>query len=397
MPSGCSGPSRPKAGQPDWFFFDPIALPPPFNTIAAWLTSAALNLPNTPVRTVDFCSSYPEGDLPTTEDWVKLAFPPLALATGTYSRLGNFVRQQVFSDRCECSPTGTGSCVHREGVLTFGVANPTVSICGSNTWYCDQSSGLFAFPSGQHYVRVRMPDIVTTHDLQFDVYSPSIGERCFTWLAGTSFDIYFAGNLTDTSWELAFRDAGSRPIWLEGQRMLFDYVNLPAEPACNPTTGTPVTVPHPEPPPANYPPPPTSSCGTFADICAALQVLTLKVQAIASGVTILQRWGLPFGYIEGSEHPNLTGTGSLQISRLLGMHVYVVSPPPGEPVLPGNPPYLWDVGWMSVSDSNGMLVEKRITRSGFDWMPEEMPLASSFNYQLNAGVVLTLREIRPEP
>ena len=100
QPSGpCTGASRPKSGQPEFFFYDPIVLPPPYATVAAWLTSALVGLPNTPVRTSDFCATAPTGDLPTTQDWLLIAFPVAAALAGTYARLGNLVKQQTFSDR----------------------------------------------------------------------------------------------------------------------------------------------------------------------------------------------------------------------------------------------------------------------------------------------------------
>lgn len=395
MPNPCSTPTRPKSGQPDWFFFEPVVLPPPFAQLAAWISGALIGLPNTPQNTAQFCQQWPEGDLPSTNDWLLLAFPPIALQQGVYGRVANFVRQNMFSERCECSPASGSGCTHREGVVAWSAGGPAGSRCGTNTYYLDQTPGLLNFPAQQHQAHVRIP-ITTTHDVQFDVYTPSIGERCFTWLAGTEFQIDFTGNTSDPWFELAFRDGGSRPLWLEGQPLIVDFGPTTGEPPCG-ASGTPIPTPAPEPPPANYPAPPVSSCGTLADVCALLSQLMLRVQQLAQSVQILQRWGKPFGYIDGQEHPNLTGTGQLPTSRLLGMHVFVVEPPPGEPVLPGNPPYLWDVGWMSINDANGMLEEKRITRSGFDWLPRDMPLASSFNYALNPGVVLTVREIVPEP
>lgn len=395
MPSPCPDGTRPKSGQPDYFLFDPITLPPPFGTVAGWITSALIGLPNTPQRTVDFCNQWPEGDLPSTADWLALAAPPIAALTGVYGRVGNFVRQSMFSERCECSPASGSGCTHREGVVAWSADGPAGSRCGTNTYYLDQSPGLLNFPAGQHTAHVEIP-ITTTHDVQFDLYTPSIPERCFTWLAGTAFAIDFSGNLGDPWFEIAFRDAGARPLWLEGQPLLVDFRNSAGEPPCS-NTGTPIPTPTPEPLPPNYPAPPVASCGTLADVCALLSQLMLRVQQLGTAVNILQRWGKPFGYVDGVEHAALTGTGQFPISRLLGMHVFVVEPPPGEPVLPGNPPYLWDVGWMSINDSSGMLEEKRITRSGFDWLPRDMPLASSFNYALNPGVVLTVREIIPEP
>jgi hypothetical protein len=128
----------------------------------------------------------------------------------------------------------------------------------------------------------------------------------------------------------------------------------------------------------------------LTDLRNHLETLRLQVQ-------LLQRWGQPFGYIDGITHTDLVDAGSVQCDRLLGIRVYVTTPPPGAPVLPGNPPYLFDCGWMSINDANGMLEEKRVTRSGFDWFPKQMPLATSFNWSLTPGTVVTVIEARPEP
>src|SRR5262245_30524040 len=390
----CPDGTRPKAGQPDYFFFDPIALPTPFSNLSGWLTSWALHLPSAPVRSSDFCSSEPTGPLPTTADWLLLADPPLALATGAYDRLGNFVQQQQFSDRCECSPATGSGCSFREFPIAWDARSPANSICGATTWYVDGSQGQLNFPAQQHHARVSTPGFTVTHDVQFDLYTSSIAERCFLWTAGTQLDVAFNANATDTFLGIAFRDA-SLPSLLQGRTLRIDFANLSSEPPCVPA-GTNIPPPTPEPPPTNFPGPPTLACSTIADVCAAILQLQRHVEAVKNQVDVLQRWGEPFAYIEGSTYAGLTSAGQQQISRLLGLSVYVIDPPPGKPVLPGNPPYPCDVGWMSINDANGMLEEKRITRSGFDWFPRTMAMATSFNLSLNPGVVITAIERRPE-
>ena len=98
MLTPCTTSTRPKPGQPDYFTFDPVVLPIPYAALANWLVSTALGLPSGVVRTSDFCAAMPQGDLPRTEDWLAL-FAPYSPDQGVFVRLGNFVRQQYFSDR----------------------------------------------------------------------------------------------------------------------------------------------------------------------------------------------------------------------------------------------------------------------------------------------------------
>ena len=274
--------------------------------------------------------------------------------------------------------------------------SPQGSRCGPSSYYVDGSTGNLNFPAGQHQVRVQMGTL-PTHDVQVDLYTSSIAERCFTWLSNTPFDVTFNGSASDAFIGIAFRDAGANPLWLLGTQLELSFQNLSSEPPCSAGTGTPIAPPVADPPPANMPPPNIPGCGTIQDVCTALAQLRLRLDAIYALVVPLQRYGKPFAWIRGPEFAELSGAGNVQISRLLGMDVYVVAPPPNAPVLPGNPPYLWDCGWMSINNADGMLEEKRVTRSGFQWFPRDMPLATSFNYDLTPGTVVTVVALQAEP
>jgi hypothetical protein len=334
--------------------------------------------------------------LPSTADWALLAVPLAGFATGVYQRFGNLIRASMWSDLCECAPASGIGCTSRTFPLTYLAANPTGSACGNNSWYLGFSNNENFFPAGQHHFQLRILGITTNHDVQFDPYTIGNGERCFTWLAGTQFVINYDGQPTDTRWDMAFRDGGNRPSFIENATCQIDYSNLSSEPPCA-NVGTAVPPPVVPPAPTGFPNPPSLSCATIPDICAALTQLNNKLDILRMEAQLLQRWGKPFGYVGGAQHTDLVDAGSIQVDRLLGISVYVTTPPPGAPVLPGNPPYLWDCGWMSINDSNGMLEEKRVTRSGFDWFPRDMPLATSFNWALTPGTVITVIEQRPEP
>lgn len=142
--------------------------------------------------------------------------------------------------------------------------------------------------------------------------------------------------------------------------------------------------------------PPSLSCGTTADLCTAVRQLDQRLTQIYSLLTIVQRHGVPFAYVPGAVHSGLTGTGSFPISGLLGLRVQLAEEHEGQPVLPGNPPYLWNQGWLSVNDANGMLEEKRLTRTGLEWFPKFCQTATSFNWAVADGVVMVVTELEAE-
>lgn len=71
---------------------------------AGFALLALFGLPSDPQNTAAFVASDISADQPTAEDWVKLAFPPIALVTGSYTRIGNWLRLQKWLELAECKP-----------------------------------------------------------------------------------------------------------------------------------------------------------------------------------------------------------------------------------------------------------------------------------------------------
>jgi hypothetical protein len=154
--------------------------------------------------------------------------------------------------------------------------------------------------------------------------------------------------------------------------------------------------------PTGWPPVVTFGCDP-ANICAALveiQRSMFRLQTVLGEnlqlTTLVQRYQLPFAFIPGTTHGPLTGQGSFNVSRLLGLEVTVLARPPGR-VTPDVPPYIWDLGWMSVTDGDAMLQERRVNRDNFTWLPPSMALTSSVGYSLNTGVSVDIQELKAEP
>lgn len=139
---------------------------------------------------------------------------------------------------------------------------------------------------------------------------------------------------------------------------------------------------------------PGGSVGCCAGSDPRLLALLTQTSNLLSSV---QRSYAPFASIPGTQHASLTGDGSFAVSRLIGLRIDVVSHTPTRPDLEGNPPYVWDQGWVSVIDGDGLIEEKRVSQTHLNWMPRLMTLAVTVGYSFRPGTVVTITELKPEP
>jgi hypothetical protein len=101
----CTAGSTVKSGSPAFFQFDSTTVGGflPFGASLAWF--GFLSLPVGPVSTADFCSREPPDTTMSAADWLSLGIPPVALITGAYSRLADWIQQSAFSQYCVCNAT----------------------------------------------------------------------------------------------------------------------------------------------------------------------------------------------------------------------------------------------------------------------------------------------------
>jgi hypothetical protein len=121
------------------------------------------------------------------------------------------------------------------------------------------------------------------------------------------------------------------------------------------------------------------------------------VQDVRNLVTLVQRYLLPFAYVNGATHSGLTGAASFAISRLLGVHVSLTTIPNYIGVEINTPNALFDVGWISAMDGDGTIHQVRITHQDMVWMPRHFQECTTFGYHLNPGVVASVTELQAEP
>lgn len=184
------------------------------------------------------------------------------------------------------------------------------------------------------------------------------------------------------------------------------FINLIWPRYCQCKTGTPAPTPPPPPSPTvpvGWPSAPSFPCDEAA-LCDAITVMRQQLASLQNNmltvqdlVTAIQRFSVPFGYVGGRQHLNLTGDSSIAISRLVGVQVVISKLPPTQKIFDSNPDYVWDVGWMSVSDPSGMLQQRRIARQSMTWFPENMQEATQFGWHVSPGVELSVVELQPEP
>jgi hypothetical protein len=354
-----------------------------------------------------------------------LAFPVEAAALGAYRRFGNLVKYFKWVDLCQCNANPNvciGASFANGSFSGFGCASGNESVGNYITIDADcNSPGVYFYnwqgvPSAGtiDLWNVSGPALLATAT---GVTTPASTHGYQVWDAGTvtltagmqvacslrkvNLSCY-PGNTTVPPW----------PTLNPFGHVTGGYYNpagfgFPANASgalagvhpelCGAGSPTIPPDPTPAPKPTGYPTAPTiGPCTSFGDICGVLQTLVYRLDNLWAEVKTIQRYRVPFDTVPSTLHTGITGTGSLALPGLVGLRITITTDVAGTQ-LQGNPPYLWDRGWLTVNDASGMLEEKRLTRTGYDWFPEKMPLATSLKWSLTPGVVLSVQELQPVP
>jgi len=367
------------------------------SVLRPWITDAIIDalFPRL-VELQDLCSTPPP-PLPNI-DIVKLAVAgqlplvPQLLVDWLVARW----KQENWNTYCECAPPpgGTGGW----------------SVCASGSALCNDVNGCYAIqysvnalPANTIRTRVR----VTNCTGDFSAVYQSLYVGTFRNLAvGTPFSNppgEYANNGTDctigTGAAITLADYGHSAADTHVE------VVLACGGACGvdwflecETSGSPAPLPYvppAEPPPPAIPTPPVTAPAACSldDVCAQLDAIRKMLGPMAAELQRFRQYELPFRYAIGGAHVGLTAEGSFGISRLLGMRIVVTAYPTPARALVGNPDYIYDLGWLSISTPEGMVVEKRLSQVAFVWVPDQMPLATTFAWALGAGVVVTATEL----
>jgi len=104
----------------------------------------------------------------------------------------------------------------------------------------------------------------------------------------------------------------------------------------------------------------------------------------------------PAQFEESTVHDNLLGEGRFEVADVVGFKIEALERDISEPILSGQPQYLWNMGWISTLAGELLLDEKRVTRSGYYWFPCSIQHATEFTYTLRQYTKLRVTElVRP--
>jgi hypothetical protein len=136
---------------------------------------------------------------------------------------------------------------------------------------------------------------------------------------------------------------------------------------------------------------------TVQPCCPPDPVLVGQINQILQLVTIIQRQGVPFGYIASTSHTALSGAGAISISGILGVKVAVTTLPTSYGVAGTSPPEHFDLGFVTFGCADGFPSAFRLTRNPQVMMPARCGVYTDLDYDLAPGVVVTITELVREP
>lgn len=118
---------------------------------------------------------------------------------------------------------------------------------------------------------------------------------------------------------------------------------------------------------------------------------------ILKQVTLIQRQNAPFGYIPGTVHSGLSGTGSIGIQGLIGAKVDVTTLPGSYGRAGTDPTQYFDLGFLSFGTPDGWPTSYRLDHDPYLMFPQRCGLYTQFDYDLAPGVAVTMTELKREP
>jgi hypothetical protein len=328
----------------------------------------------------------------------------------------------VYVDKYVGPPPGTynGNVIHR--TFAAGVSTPVGWHAGDLNWLGVGFNGGDFLPAGTYHLS---HDAASSVQCQYGT-QPTAGAQLAYYLTPGLIDVWLStvgmpwlAPAFTALWFTSITAAsicgtGPPPIPVIDLSTLnatfttvLELIKVVAWPnICECKPGTPPPTPFPiqsAPEPVGWPTLPAISCSN-ADICTTLVGIQHQLVALQHALgqdlaltTLIQRYRLPFASIPGAAHSNMVASGSFAISRLIGMKVEITGLAQEHHELVGNPPYVIDLGWMSILTADGMIEEKRIAQMNQQWFPTQMQDALTFGFFLNPGVTARFTELQAEP
>lgn len=117
---------------------------------------------------------------------------------------------------------------------------------------------------------------------------------------------------------------------------------------------------------------------------------------ILQAVTLIQRQIVPFAYVPGTSHLNLTGSGQFAVQGILGLAIGMNSIPQGIGSAPGDPTEYFDTGFITLGTADGFSESFRIHHNPTLKL-DINPSYTLVGYTLPPGVNISVTELKREP
>lgn len=138
--------------------------------------------------------------------------------------------------------------------------------------------------------------------------------------------------------------------------------------------------------------------GYNAPCCPPDVVATALLHRIDQAVQLIQRQAVPFGFIDGTAHIGLSGSGHLSIADpIIGLRIDLTSIPASYGQSAGDPVEHFDVGFVHLGNGDEWFGSRRLEQSTTLWLPRWAGAADRIGYTLAAGVDADITELLREP
>lgn len=140
-------------------------------------------------------------------------------------------------------------------------------------------------------------------------------------------------------------------------------------------------------------------CGGVTGVsqpCLPDPTLLAQLDTLLQLVTLIQRQSVPFAYVPGTRHIGLVGSGQLSVQGLIGVSVILTTVPAYLGNIAGDPPELFDVGYVTLGTADGFTRSSRVDHNPTLIFPVSAAV-TTIGYTFEPNVVADVLELVREP
>lgn len=389
----CAFGSQPRPNVPATLVIDPRLTVSTFTPGLEWINPFLPFLPTIVIDTPTFCAAEPPGN-PTLDatDLIDLLNPSkIGLAALAAQKLEQLLRNYVWYSICECSGSATPAPPTAPAAPTgTPVINPPTYFPLPAAGPCLTRETTIYDPLNFYEVRIPEFLIPTPGPTRLFATITSIPHGTVHNQLNNAFDFWNAAHspLATQSFGVApgtttvevsiptgavsvlYRSAeGGTGIGTDEWRGRLDFYcggGSPADP--------------------------------YSPCCPPDAALSLAMQRLEVLATLIQRQAVPFGYVPGTLHSNLSGAGELAVTGLIGAKVTITASMPGTIGSEvGHPEHLFGAGWIQWGTTDGFGPRVWLDQVDTLSLPGEAGAYTALAYSLPPGLVVDILELVREP